>query len=218
MVRKRVSRNDTPQRILQEAAALFCSVGYRTTTMRDIMDACNLTAGAFYNHFPSKDDLLFTIIKNAHASLESELEQALSEAPSDPTSQLAAFAQTVTHWHCLHHDEAFIANREYTELSPANLRKIIVRRRWLRDELQSILLEAGAMGNFDSTAFPAGKGDQELASFLSMSLLGMYISVADWFQPDGPVKPDDLAALHAELTTRAVLGWKIAVPGAPDAA
>ena len=49
----------TEERILQAAERLFLEKGYDNTTIQDIVDALgDLTKGAVYHHFKSKEDIM----------------------------------------------------------------------------------------------------------------------------------------------------------------
>ena len=51
------------QRIVNESINLFLRKGFQGTTMEDVTDAVNLTKGAIYWHFKSKDHLVETILE-----------------------------------------------------------------------------------------------------------------------------------------------------------
>ncbi len=51
-------KQQTSQRILNAASTLFRSHGYDATGIDAVMASADLTAGAFYAHFRSKEDLL----------------------------------------------------------------------------------------------------------------------------------------------------------------
>lgn len=51
-------------RILRGAAALFRERGYDGVTLDQVMNAANLTRGAFYAHFRSKDDLFAQVVRH----------------------------------------------------------------------------------------------------------------------------------------------------------
>ena len=59
----------TKERILGEGIKLFLQKGFRGTTIEDITDAVNITKGAFYWHFKSKNELLNTIIEKFEKEL-----------------------------------------------------------------------------------------------------------------------------------------------------
>ena len=47
----------TVEKILDAAAALFAEKGYQSTTLQDIIDATGLSKGAVYHHFRSKEEI-----------------------------------------------------------------------------------------------------------------------------------------------------------------
>ena len=47
----------TVEKILNAAAALFAEKGYAHTTLQDIIDATGLSKGAVYHHFQSKEEI-----------------------------------------------------------------------------------------------------------------------------------------------------------------
>ena len=53
----------TRQRIVKESINLFLRKGFKGTTMEEITDAVNLTKGAIYWYFKSKDELVETILE-----------------------------------------------------------------------------------------------------------------------------------------------------------
>jgi len=56
--RRERRRVELRERILQEAIALFETQGYETTTVTEIAERADIAYGTFFNHFPSKHDLL----------------------------------------------------------------------------------------------------------------------------------------------------------------
>ena len=51
------SVEQTVEKILDAAAALFAEKGYQSTTLQDIIDATGLSKGAVYHHFRSKEEI-----------------------------------------------------------------------------------------------------------------------------------------------------------------
>ncbi len=54
----------TVEKILECAQKLFLEKGYENTTVIDIIKSTEMTRGAFYHHFKSKEDVFFAIIKD----------------------------------------------------------------------------------------------------------------------------------------------------------
>jgi len=57
------SKERTRQRLLTEAQRLFRERGYAATSLEQIAEAAEVTKGAIYGHFASKEDLLLTAIE-----------------------------------------------------------------------------------------------------------------------------------------------------------
>ena len=75
------------QLLLDAAAKLFASKGYRETTIRDIGAEVGMQAGSVYYHFKSKEDLLLAVYTIAVDGIEERLLQAL-EGIEDPWQRL----------------------------------------------------------------------------------------------------------------------------------
>ena len=52
----------THKKIMDSAVALFCEHGYDATSVAEICSAAGASKGAFYHHFPSKQDLFLGIL------------------------------------------------------------------------------------------------------------------------------------------------------------
>ena len=78
-VAKNLQAGDTGDRILQQAMRLFLEKGYHGTSIDEITQAAELTKGALYWHFKSKQDLLKRIIKKHETRFLDELIQAVGE-------------------------------------------------------------------------------------------------------------------------------------------
>src|SRR5258707_14938543 len=57
------SKERTRQRLLAEARRLFRERGYAATSREQIAEAAEVTKGAIYGHFSSKEDLLLSAIE-----------------------------------------------------------------------------------------------------------------------------------------------------------
>src|SRR5579875_2600116 len=61
------SKERTRQRLLEEAQRLFRERGYAATSLEQIAEAAEVTKGAIYGHFSSKEDLLLSALDEAPA-------------------------------------------------------------------------------------------------------------------------------------------------------
>jgi AcrR family transcriptional regulator len=60
-----MSKERTRQRLLSEARRLFRERGYAATSLEQIAEAAEVTKGAIYGHFSSKEDLLLSAHEEA---------------------------------------------------------------------------------------------------------------------------------------------------------
>src|SRR5258706_15843543 len=88
----------TKAKLERAAALLFDTRGFRTTTMKDIAEECGLTPAAFYNHYPSKQDILFSIVVNSYDRLVNSVNEAMKVAGNSPIDRLHAAICAMSNW------------------------------------------------------------------------------------------------------------------------
>ena len=71
------SKTHTRQRILSAATEIFSEKGYYGTAVDDIVKASNSSKGSFYFHFPSKQEIFFSLIDRFVVALTSNIEIAV---------------------------------------------------------------------------------------------------------------------------------------------
>ncbi len=69
--------------ILDKAREVFADKGYKNVTMKDIVDACNISRGGLYLYFPSTKDLFMAVLAN---TIEEDDEEAVAAALSGDAS------------------------------------------------------------------------------------------------------------------------------------
>lgn len=83
----------TRDRIVDEGARLFALKGYHDTKLEDIFTGANVTTGAFFHHFSTKEDLGFAVINSHMEKRRQDLERIEkgmrgSNADEDPLDRL----------------------------------------------------------------------------------------------------------------------------------
>ena len=80
------------EKIITESLKLFSLKGFLSTSISDILAATNSSKGGFYNHFRSKDDLYFAVLKKAKNVWRERNLDGLTEIenPIDKTKKLLA--------------------------------------------------------------------------------------------------------------------------------
>jgi AcrR family transcriptional regulator len=80
---------ETRQKISQSALKLFAEKGYDATGVAEICESSDVSKGAFYHHFPSKQAIFLELLKEWLASLDMELGRAMGRSSTVPEGLLA---------------------------------------------------------------------------------------------------------------------------------
>ena len=88
---RETSKAITRQRLLSEAQRLFRERGYAATSLEQIAEAADVTKGAIYGHFSSKEDLLLSAIE----ATPTRDYGALNDASRPLRERLAEFGRTM---------------------------------------------------------------------------------------------------------------------------
>ena len=77
---KTVQSEHTRARIIKESTRLFARKGYFATSIADIATAVQLTKGALYHHFESKEALFFAVLENIRRTWEGTVARRVGES------------------------------------------------------------------------------------------------------------------------------------------
>ena len=147
----------TRERIHDAGLTLFNERGYTGTTVRELADAVDLTPGAIYNHYPSKESLLFAIVDRVHDEADAILSETLRGVGNDPVAQLEALASSFTAFHIARPRETRVANRDYIYLPPGERESVVRRRRRVRALFADVLRDGGGGARRSRARRPAGR-------------------------------------------------------------
>jgi len=86
-IKRRLSTEERQSEIVRVAVHLAAEKGIDSVTTQDMADAMNVTQGAVFKHFPTKDDIWFAVISWIRGRLMTVLEKAASEA-TDPINAI----------------------------------------------------------------------------------------------------------------------------------
>jgi AcrR family transcriptional regulator len=182
----------TAARIEDAALELFFERGYTSTSMRDIAQALGITAAALYNHYPSKDQILFSMVKRLHEELEQSLTAAVEQARNDPRDRLAALTRAHAMIHTRYRKDAHVANSEIFSLEEPGRGEIVASRQRMRDAFHREIVpgvEEGVLKVDDPTV-------------TTFAIINMGIRIAEWFVPGGRLSAEEVADIHADLALK----------------
>jgi AcrR family transcriptional regulator len=185
-------------RIADAALELFYRQGAPATTIREITTACGLTPGALYNHFSSKEQLLFVLIRDIHLLADTRLAAAVADAGSEPRAQLTAAVRFMVWQNTALRKQSLVANREFTALPPSTRAEITAIRRRLRGQFAAILLAGCEAGEF---TLPGG--NDRLSAALTATAIGtLCANISEWTRENYPVPIDDLQDRYVQMALR----------------
>lgn len=181
----------TVQSILTESRRLFVADGYAAVSVRMIADAVGVRVGALYNHFPTKQAILFRLM-DAHldALLSAWGEEA--QRYHGAADRLAAFARFHIRYHIDRPDDVVLAYMELRSLEPENYLLIEEKRRAYEDQIKDILIAGRSVFQF---------GDAHLSA---MAILAMLTGVTTWYRPGGRLTRTEIEDEYAALVLNSV--------------
>ena len=177
------------QVILETAAQIICRQGYERTSMQQIAEACGLTKAGLYHHVRSKEHLLLEIMSYGMDVFDEQVLLPVSSI-ADPVRRLEECMRR----HILlvtrgRDKEITIILHEHDTLTGAPQATINARKKQYVRYLEDSFREAIRAGSFREV-------DPKVAAF---SFLGTINWIYKWFQPDGAIPGDRLAAEIPDL-------------------
>jgi AcrR family transcriptional regulator len=88
---------ETRERILKVSAEAFAENGYDATGVAEICQRAQVSKGAFYHHFPSKQDVFLALMDHWLSGLDTQLDLARTGAATIPKEflQMAGMARLI---------------------------------------------------------------------------------------------------------------------------
>jgi AcrR family transcriptional regulator len=131
---------DTRDRIERAAIRLFVDKGVAETSVRDIARAVDLSEGALYRHFESKEQLVWRVFEQHYVAFAAEL-QTLAAGAASTREKLAAMIGGF----CRAHDDnptlfrflLFVQHGQLSKLAPGTSTPVGVMRSMLAAAIDS---------------------------------------------------------------------------------
>lgn len=192
MARTTGSDGEKTEAALREAAVnLIARYGYEAVSMRQLAAEVGVQAAALYRYFPTKEDLLFTLMREHMEALIAGW-NAVGAEVEGPAAQLAAFVDHHIRFHVTRRHATHVSNLELRSLSPERLTYILKLRTSYEKELRAILREGAQSGDFliDDVGLTA------------MAIIQMITGVIVWFRPDERLSVEEVARTYLSMTMR----------------
>lgn len=194
MARKTGSDGEKTEAAIREAAlGLIARFGYEAVSMRQLAAGVGVQAAALYRYFPTKEELLFTLMRKHMEDLLAAW-QAERPADDDPGERLSAFVRNHIRFHVGRRHSTHVNNMELRSLSRDKLSHVLKMRSAYEKELRQILRDGAEAGRFsvDDTTLTA------------MAIIQMITGVIVWFRPDERLSVDEVTTTYHKMTMRLV--------------
>ena len=183
----------TSAALRQAALELMALHGYEAMSMRRLAARIGLQAPALYRYFPTKQDLLYALMRD---HMEALIAAWVEARPSgkDHVVQLSAFVHNHIRFHVARRHATHVSNLELRSLSHEHLSVIVRLRSAYEKELRQILREGVQAGLFriDDIGLTA------------MAVIQMMTGVIVWFRPNERLSIGGVADTYLKMTMRLV--------------
>ena len=183
----------TEAAIRAAAEMLIARHGYEAVSMRQLATEVGVQAAALYRYFPTKEELLFTLMHAHMQELAAAWERARPTA-TDPARRLAAFVANHIRFHVMRRHSTHVSNMELRSLSRERLSAVLKLRAAYEKELRAILRDGAEQGVFaiDDVGLTA------------MAIIQMTTGVIVWFRPDERLSVGEVTETYLAMTMRLV--------------
>jgi TetR/AcrR family transcriptional regulator, cholesterol catabolism regulator len=181
---KRTKADKTRARIIQVATRLVKEDGSDRVTLRRIAAAAKMKAGSIYYHFDSRDEIIRAVLEGGVGGARKAVMQAIEEAgpTSSPLVRLSAALRAHLAYTLQEH---FSSRLKAIRRLPKRLRDHHMKQEREYDAIFADLLDEGQRKGLLRPGFNL--------SVVRMLSTGALTWVAEWYKPDGPLSPDEIA-------------------------
>jgi len=182
-------RGRVQDRLLAAATELFAEKGFDATSVQEVVERAQVTKGALYHYFDSKQDLLYEIYHSIISVQLADLERIL--AAGEPAgATLRAIVVNLVETTAARLDQALVFGREMHRLDGGRIAAVRADRRRYHDLVRDVVARAQAAGDFAPVAD---------ADTVTLVIFGVVNQMPAWYRPDGAKSPDQLGTEIADL-------------------
>lgn len=184
---------ETEARLRQAALGLFARSGYAAVSMREIAGEVGVGAGAVYNYFPTKQDILAALMRGHLEGLIADWERETRSADA-PAEALRRFVRFHIRYHLQRADAVFISYMELRSLEPENFAVVEALRRRYEGYLRAILEEGRRSGAFAIDDTPIA----------TMAIIAMLNGLTTWYRSSGRLALEEIEGIYIGMVARSV--------------
>lgn len=182
--------------VVEAAAKLFYTKGYEATSVQDLADALGILKGSVYHYIRTKEDLLFAVVEDAHATSIANIDK-LRLLEGDAPTKIAAFVRAHLELLIRERIKLGVYLRDFRALSAAHRRTVSAQRREYSDYLLSLIEQGQQEGTVAA--------DLD-ANVTTIAILGMLNWTHEWYRDRGRASREALIEKFTQIVHRTVAG------------
>ncbi|MFC9833684.1 TetR/AcrR family transcriptional regulator [Rhodococcus sp. NPDC127530] len=181
--------------IATKAAQVFATSGYHTVGMRDVAAAVGIKGASLYNHFSSKEEILYEIaLSVTRDTVEGYI--SILDAPGRAVDRLAALIRAQISYVAVRRTEHLVTLAELKALTDEHRRNVLDYRTYYQRRVRDMIIAGHRAGDFH-TLNPG---------LATTALMDMLNGISGWYRPDMDV--DLLADDYIRLGIGGLLGYQ----------
>lgn len=182
------------ERVLKVAAELFSRRGYRGTTMTDIAVEVGLRKPSLYHYFHNKEELLVHLYDGVFDESLTTARSIVASASSPRYALRELIANRVAY--TCHHRELFTVFFEEEAELPSDLAESLLNRRREFEDIFTSVVNAVVSASDSPFSTPV--------RVYVNACLGAALWVYKWYNPQGPLSPEELGDHIAHVMLEAL--------------
>ncbi len=176
--------------VLQTAAQLFLEKSYSRTSLNDVAEKLHITKPALYHYFHNKEQILLECYRLGTAMIEEILNDIATHCGTG-LEKVEAFIQAYANVMTVNFGRC-VMRMDEGDLTPEAFAEVRAYKRKIDRRLRSFIQEGIEDGSITQC-------DPKLAAF---SIAGALNWICVWYEPDGPLSADEIAAQYTRTLTR----------------
>ena len=179
-------------RLYEAAMERFGTRGYHAVSVRDLMASLGQNSGALYAHVPSKQHLLYELVRIGYEEHRNRLKEALLDSGKAPAEQIRALSLAHDRVHLAYPALARVISRESRALSEEQLSTLIR----VRAESEAMFLDVIERG------VRLGEFVVQSPRLAVLAIAAMGVRAAEWWAPDSPESASEVADTFADYAVK----------------
>lgn len=181
--------------VLDIAIKTFYRYGYAASSVQMIADELGILKGSLYYYMRGKEDLLYRVLRDVHRQLSVILEEAQTDTDTPPLERLGRYVEQQVSFAARHIPQIAVYYRDVDQLSEERRREVFALRREHQVFVRELIAQAQADGDVP------GEEDPDVLADL---VFGSFIWTYRWYDAEGTLSVEDLAAACGRFAVRAL--------------